>query len=96
MQLRNACLPCQSSWSSYFQFCPDRAFCTGRSAILIEWHEPYLSRFGTRPEAILQVANRFGYHLFTIPGGVPVTDAASLAVQMLSCQNFLLVPKGRR
>jgi FkbM family methyltransferase len=65
-------------------------------AIVLEWHEPYLSRFGTRPDSILRLSNRFDYRMFTIPGGVPVTDAASLAVQMLSCQNFLLVPKPRQ
>jgi FkbM family methyltransferase len=68
---------------------------TEQPAVLIEWHEPYLSRFGTPPESILQVANRFGYRVFTIPGGVPVGDGASLTVQMLSCQNFLLVAGDR-
>jgi len=67
-----------------------------RPVLLIEWHEPYLSRFGTRPESILALADRFGYQLFTIPGGVPVNDAAALRVQMLSCQNYLLVPKERQ
>jgi FkbM family methyltransferase len=67
-----------------------------RPAIIIEWHEPYLARFGTRPDSILALAQRFGYQLFTIPGGVPVGDRAALAVQMLSCQNFLLVAEERQ
>jgi FkbM family methyltransferase len=67
-----------------------------RPAVVIEWHEPYLSRFGTRPESILALADRFGYQLFTIPAGVNVHGTASLAVQMLTCQNFLLVHKERQ
>ena len=66
-----------------------------RPAVVLEWYEPYLSRFGTAVGTILTFANRFGYHLFTIPGGVPVSDGAALGVQMLSCQNYLLVPKDR-
>jgi FkbM family methyltransferase len=64
-----------------------------KPAIVFEWHEPYLSRFATRPDSILALANRFGYELFTIPAGVHVQGSASLAVQMLACQNFLLVTK---
>lgn len=67
-----------------------------RPAVVLEWHEPYLSRFGTRVDSILTLADRFGYQLFTIPGGVPVSDSAALGVQMLSCQNYLLVPEERQ
>ena len=67
-----------------------------RPAVLIEWHEPYLVRFGTRPESILAFADRFGYQMFTVPGGVPVRDEAGLRVQMMSCQNYLLVSKERQ
>lgn len=67
-----------------------------RPALLIEWHEPYLSRFGTRPESILALADRYRYQLFTVPAGVPVRDDAALRVQMLSCQNYLLVPEERQ
>ena len=64
-----------------------------RPALLIEWHEPYLSRFGTEPGSILALAARFGYQLFSIPGGVPIGDAAALRVQMMLSQNYLLIPK---
>ena len=67
-----------------------------RPPLLIEWHEPYLSRFGTDPASVLKLAQRFGYALFTVPGGVPVGDEAALQVQMMSCQNFLLMPKERQ
>jgi FkbM family methyltransferase len=67
-----------------------------RPALLIEWVEAYLSRFGTQPDSLLTLADRFGYQLFTIPAGVPVHDRAALRVQMLSCQNYLLVPKERQ
>lgn len=62
-------------------------------ALLIEWHEPYLARFGTPPATLLTLIGRYGYQIFTIPGGVPVNDAAGLRVQLMSCQNYLLVPK---
>jgi hypothetical protein len=38
-----------------------------RPALVLEWHEPYLSRFRTAVDSILSLANRFGYQLFTIP-----------------------------
>ena len=62
-----------------------------RPALVIEWHEPYLARFGTRPDTLLTLIARYGYQIFTIPGGVPVPDAAGLRVQLMSCQNYLLV-----
>ena len=68
----------------------------GRPAILLEWEASYLSRFGTRVDSILTLADRFGYQLFTVPAGVPVPDTATLRVQMLSCQNYLLVAKDRQ
>jgi FkbM family methyltransferase len=66
---------------------------TERPAVLLEWEAAYLSRFGTAAESLLAIANQFGYQLFTIPAGVPVNDSAALRVQMLSCQNYLLMPK---
>ncbi len=62
-----------------------------RPAILVEWFAPYLARFGTPPQLLLQVAHRFGYRIFTVPAGVPVDDERALAVQMIDCQNFLLL-----
>jgi FkbM family methyltransferase len=67
-----------------------------RPTLLIEWHEPYLARFGTRPESLLALADRFSYQIFTVPGGVPVGDEATLRVQMMSCQNYLLMPEERQ
>ena len=67
-----------------------------RPTIVLEWVESYLSRFGTRVDSLLTLADRFGYQLFTIPAGVPVNGSAALRVQMLSCQNYLLVPKERQ
>jgi FkbM family methyltransferase len=62
-----------------------------RPALLIEWHEAYLNRFGTPPLSLLTIADEFAYQVFTVPGGVPVRGAAALQVQMMSCQNFLLL-----
>jgi FkbM family methyltransferase len=65
-----------------------------RPAVLLEWHDAYLQRFGTPPPALLEVAQRYRYQIFTVPHGVPVADAAALRVQMMSCQNFLLLFEG--
>ena len=64
-------------------------------AMLIEWYAPYLQRFGTPPIALLAAAASYRYRIFTVPLGIPVTDAVALRAQMLSCQNFLLLPEDR-
>lgn len=61
-------------------------------AVLLEWHEPYLAHFGTPPDAVLSWAREHGLRPFTVPAGVPVDDARTLAVQMLHCSNYLLLP----
>lgn len=61
-------------------------------ALLIEWHEPYLARFGTDAFSLLTFAEQFNYQVFTVPAGVAVRGRAALRVQMMSCQNFLLLP----
>jgi FkbM family methyltransferase len=63
-----------------------------RPALVLEWHEPYLQRFNTSPNRLLAVASSHRYQIFTVPHGVEVRDAAALRVQMMSCQNFLLLP----
>jgi FkbM family methyltransferase len=62
-----------------------------RPAVVLEWHEPYLRRFGVPPAALLGVAETYRYRIFTIPHGVAVHDAAALRVQMMACENFLLL-----
>lgn len=68
---------------------------TERPALVIEWHEPYLQRFGTPPAQLLGVAAEYCYQIFTVPHGIEVRDAAALRVQMMACQNFLLLPGER-
>jgi FkbM family methyltransferase len=67
-----------------------------RPAVLLEWHEAYLQRFATPVTALLDVARTYRYQIFTVPHGVPVADAAALRVQMMACQNFLLLAEGER
>ena len=64
-----------------------------RPSLVIEWHADYLRRLGTPVDQILARAGQWQYRIFTIPGGVPVDDAASLHVQMFECSNFLLLPR---
>lgn len=64
-----------------------------RPALVLEWHEPYLERFGTPPERLAAFASEHHYRIFSIPDGVAVPDAVALRVQLMSCQNFLLLPE---
>jgi FkbM family methyltransferase len=59
--------------------------------VIIEWHEPYLQRFGTSADQLLSFARNSGYRIYTVPGGVPVDEEQTLHVQMMSCSNFLLL-----
>lgn len=64
--------------------------------IVVEWVADHLRHYDTPAETILTIANEFGYRLFSIPAGVPIEGAASLRVQMISCNNFLLVKRTSR
>jgi len=67
-------------------------FRTCRPAVIIEWHEPYLRRFDTPAEQLLLFARQHRYRIYSVPVGVPVDDERTLGVQMMDCQNFLLLP----
>jgi FkbM family methyltransferase len=64
-----------------------------RPTIVLEWYEGYLKRFGTKPDQLLAFARDFGYSAHALPTGVPVSEPATLEIQMVLCQNFVLVPK---
>jgi FkbM family methyltransferase len=59
--------------------------------VVIEWHPPYLRRFGTPSNQLLSFARTFNYRVYTIPAGVPVDDDRTLRVQSITCQNYLLL-----
>lgn len=65
-----------------------------RPALVLEWYGPYLERFETPPGRLTAFAAEHGYRIFTVPHGVAVPDAVALRVQLMSCQNFLLLPEG--
>jgi FkbM family methyltransferase len=67
-------------------------FTAARPVTLVEWHEAYLRRYDTPFERLLTFAARARYRIFTIPAGIPVDDAATLRVQGVHCDNFLLLP----
>lgn len=67
-----------------------------RPAVVIEWHEPYLTRMATPAGELVTVAREHRYRIFTIPAGTPVDDELQLRVQMIDCQNFLLMPEAVR
>ena len=60
-------------------------------ALIVEWHENYLREFGTPNEQLLSFAERFGYRIYTLPGGIPVDEIRTLRVQMMVTSNFLLL-----
>lgn len=66
-----------------------------RPAVLLEWHEPYLRRFGTAPAHLFHVADAAGYRIFGVPDGVPITDPLTLQVHMMSSQNYLLLAEAK-
>lgn len=64
-----------------------------RPSIVLEWNAAYLRRFDTAAGDLLTLAREFDYRIFTIPGGVPVDDDCALRVQLIGCDNFLLVAR---
>lgn len=66
-----------------------------RPALLLEWYEPYLAAYGTDSASLLTLASTLDYQAFTVPAGVHVGDPLTLRVQMMACQNFLLLPRER-
>ena len=65
---------------------------TCRPAVLLEWYGPYLAAFDTDPGSLITIAREHGLRVFTVPAGIPVDDEQTLAVQLLTCQNYLLLP----
>ena len=65
---------------------------SSRPAVILEWHQRYLDRFG-QSETLVEVAREFGYRIYAIPSGVPVDDDQALWVQMNVCSNFVLLER---
>jgi FkbM family methyltransferase len=59
--------------------------------LVLEWDASYLSNFGTAVGRLLEFSERFGYRIYTIPGGVPIDESRTLGVQMMVCSNFMLL-----
>ena len=59
--------------------------------LIVEWHASYLAKFGTPVDQLLAFAGKFGYRIFSVPGGVPVDETRALYVQMMVCSNFVLL-----
>lgn len=63
-----------------------------RPFVIVEWYADFLKVFGTSSADLLRIASGNGYAVYSIPQGVPIADARTLSVQMLSTSNFLLAP----
>jgi hypothetical protein len=66
---------------------------TLRPVVVLEWYADFLRPFGTSPDALLAFARDYEYLLFSVPGGVAVDSSPALRVQMMTCSNFLLLPR---
>lgn len=65
-------------------------------AILIEWSRRNLQAYDCKPEALLDWANATGYVVHSLPYGVPATSGGQLKLQMLTTENFALLPVERK
>lgn len=59
--------------------------------ILLEWSAAKLQQHNCPLGSLLPLANRIKYQIYSLPNLVPVTDLASLRVQMLKTESFLLI-----
>src|ERR1035437_5241946 len=59
--------------------------------LIVEWVASYLADFETPVDQLLSFAGKYGYRIYSIPGGVPIDETRTLFVQMMVCSNFLLL-----
>jgi FkbM family methyltransferase len=64
--------------------------------ILTEWNSSNFAAYGCNSEDILIFSNQIQYQIYSIPYLLPINDVSTLNVQMLTRENFLLVPKEGR
>ena len=62
-----------------------------RPALVIEWSRLNLPSYGVTEDAVLGIARRYGYGVFSVPGFAGVRSAAELSLRMLETETFVLV-----
>jgi FkbM family methyltransferase len=64
-----------------------------KPAVLIEWNASNLRAHDCSPESILPFCNDINYRIFSVPGFIEIKDATELQLQMMSTENFALLPR---
>jgi FkbM family methyltransferase len=64
-----------------------------RPFVLMEWNEANFSAYGVSTAALWDLASRLAYDIYSAPLLIPVRSLEQMQVQMLACENFLLVPR---
>jgi FkbM family methyltransferase len=67
-----------------------------RPLIVIEWTRLHLPSYGVAEDAIMTIARRYGYALFSVPGYAEILSAAGLSLHMLESETFVLVADADR
>jgi FkbM family methyltransferase len=62
-----------------------------RPALVLEWTRLNLPSYGVAEDAILEIARRHGYGVFSIPGYAEVRSSTELSLRMLETETFALV-----
>lgn len=69
---------------------------TRRPAVVLEWSRANLRSYGVAEDAILALARRYGYALFSIPGYAEVRSPLELSLRMLETETFVMVAEAER
>jgi FkbM family methyltransferase len=62
-----------------------------RPVVVLEWIKLHLQAYGVAEDAILDIARRYGYRVFSVPGYSEVCSSPGLSFRMLETANFVLV-----
>ena len=62
-----------------------------RPALVVEWSRLNLPSYGVAEEAILDIARRYGYGVYSVPGYAEVRSSLELSLRMLETEIFVLV-----
>ena len=62
-----------------------------RPLLVVEWSRLHLPSYAVAEDAILTIARRYGYALFSVPGYAEIRSSAALSLRMLETDTFALV-----
>jgi FkbM family methyltransferase len=69
----------------------DACLAAQRPALVLEWSRLNLPSYAVAEDAILAIARRYGYALFSVPGYAEVRSSLELSLRMLETETFVLV-----